>query len=164
MSDFLLSQILVGIAFCFDVASMQMRQKNHVLICLSIACVLMAAHFYLIDAHTAALAFMISALRFTTSVFTRSIKAMFLFMLLIVGATIYSYAGLLSLMIASSSLISTWAAFRASDRRFREVLMLCASILIVHNILAGTPAAVVLELFFVASNLLAYYRFYLRDK
>lgn len=162
MSAFLLSQLLVAIAFCFDVASMQLRKKNQVLACLSIACVLLAWHFYLIDAHTAALAFVISAMRFMVSVFTRSLWAMAFFMGLIVAATLYSYAGVLSLMVATSSLLSTWAAFRASDRHFRLVLLVCASILIVHNVLAGTPAAVVLELFFVASNLLAYYRFYLR--
>ncbi len=51
----------------------------------------------------------------------------------------------------------------ASDKRFRELMMLGIAIWIVHNILAGSPGAVVLETFFLGSNLVGYYRFYRRN-
>jgi hypothetical protein len=33
---------------------------------------------------------------------------------------------------------------------------------IIHNLLAGSPGAVILEIFFASSNIIGYYRFYIR--
>ncbi len=62
------------------------------------------------------------------------------------------------------SLLSTMAAFLAADRAFRLWMMASSVIWIVHNIIAATPAAVILETFFLGSNVVAYYRFYVRDR
>jgi hypothetical protein len=162
MSDFMLSQILIGFAFCFDVASFQFRDKQKVLICLAGASVLIALHFWLLQANTAAVITVIAALRFLSATFTRAIWLMFTFVGLIVSAAALTYAGLLTILVTVSSLLSTWGAFRASDRVFRLVMMTTALIMIVHNTLAQTPAGVLLEIFFLSSNLFAYYRYYLR--
>jgi hypothetical protein len=44
------------------------------------------------------------------------------------------------------------------------MMMVSSLVWIVHNILAFTPAAVVLETFFLGSNVFAYYRFYIRRR
>lgn len=162
MSLFLISQLLIAVAFFFDIVSFQLRGKTKVLYCLSAASLLVAIHFYLLDANTAAMAFVISSLRFLVSARVQATWLMYFFMALVIIATYLSYAGVLSLLAASSSLLSTWAAFKASDRVFRLVLMVCAVILIIHNVLAGTPAAVLLEIVFLISNVVAYYRYYWR--
>ena len=33
---------------------------------------------------------------------------------------------------------------------------------LIHNILAGTPMAVLMEILFITSNLVGYYRFYMK--
>ena len=48
LSAYTLSQILIGIAFCFDLASFQFREKKRVLLCLCLACLLISAHFWLL--------------------------------------------------------------------------------------------------------------------
>jgi hypothetical protein len=158
----MLSQILIGIAFCFDLASFQFRDKNKVLVSLACASVFIALHFWLLQAHTAAVITIIAALRFLTATVTRSTLLMFVYLSLILGSALATYAGLLTILVTVSSCLSTWGAFRASDKRFRQVMMITATIMIVHNTLAQTPAGVLLELFFLGSNLVGYYRYYVK--
>jgi hypothetical protein len=153
---------MIACAFCFDLASFQFQRKQHVLICLGIASILIGLHFWLLQATTAALVTFIAATRFFTATVTRAPVLMYLFILAIIGVSASTWQGLLSLLVMCSACLSTWAAFRASNRGFRQAMMVTASLMIVHNTLAGSPGGVALELFFLGSNLVAYYRFYWR--
>ena len=75
-----------------------------------------------------------------------------------------SWAGVPTVLVMLSSAFSTIGAFQSSDRRFRQLLMVSTLLMIVHNLLVFTPAGVFLELFFLASNLVGYYRHYVRGR
>ena len=79
MSDFLLSQILIGIAICTDTISFQFKERKKIVACLLVSCTLISAHFMLLGHWTAAFLGLIAALRFTTSLFSTSKKLMVLF-------------------------------------------------------------------------------------
>ena len=53
MSDFVLSQVLIGVVFVIDLASFQFRNRRHVLACLSTAAFLIGVHFVLLETWTA---------------------------------------------------------------------------------------------------------------
>ena len=55
------------------------------------------------------------------------------------------------------------AAFASTDKTFRRLMMIASVVWLGHNLLAGSPAALILEAVFLGSNLVAYYRFYLRQ-
>ena len=162
MSDFVLSQVLVGVVFCFDMASFQFREKRHVLACLVVSALLLGIHFALLGVQTAAVLGFIAAARFFTAIFSHARWLLYLFLSLVVINGILSYAGLLTLLATVGALITTTAAFLATDRQFREGMMIGTVIWIAHNSLAGSPAAAVLEICFLGSNLVGYYRYYLR--
>jgi hypothetical protein len=162
VTDFLLSQLLVGVVFCFDVASFQFREKRHVLSCLVFSALLLGIHFALLGAQTAAILGFIAAARFSVAIFSHARWWMYLFLSLVIVNGILSYAGLLTLFATVGGLITTTAAFMPTDRQFREYMMVGTLVWIAHNAMAGSPAAVVLEIFFLGSNLVGYYRFYLR--
>ena len=162
MSDFVLSQILIGVAFCFDLASFQFRDKNKVLVSLACASVFIALHFWLLQAHTAAVITFIAALRFLTATVTRSTLLMFVYLGLILCSALFTYAGVLTILVTVSSCVSTWGAFRASDRRFRQLMMITATIMIVHIMAQRRCPFVLLQLFFLGSNLAGYYRYYVK--
>jgi hypothetical protein len=162
LSDFLLSQLLVGVVFVFDLASFQFREKRHVLGCLVFSASLMGVHFYLVEAYTASALGFIAALRFFTAMFTTSRWLLALFLGLVLGSAVLSFDGLVSVLATTGAIITTTASFLASDRRFRELMVLGTLVWIAHNVLAGSPGAVVLEIFFLGSNMVGYYRFYLR--
>ena len=85
-----------------------------------------------------------------------------LFLAMIVVTAISTYSGLLTILVSLSSTLSTMGAFQSSDRRFRLLLMGSTVLMVLHNLLVFTPAGVFLELFFLGSNLVGYYRHYLR--
>jgi hypothetical protein len=163
VSDFALSQLLVGVVLLFDLASFQFRDKRHVLGCLVFSASLLGWHFYLVEAYTASALGFIAALRFLTAIFTHSRWLLGLFLSLVLINAFWSYAGLITVLATVGALITTTASFLASDQRFRQWMMLGIAVWIVHNVAAGSPGAVALETFFLASNLVAYYRFYVRD-
>jgi len=164
VSDFALSQALIGVAFFVDLASFQFRKRRYVLACLSTAAFLIGLHFWLLETWTAAVLGFIAAVRFLTAMFTSSKRLLVLFLAAVLINAVYSYAGLLTVLATLGSLLSTTAAFLAHDRSFRLCMMAASVIWIVHNVLAATPAAVVLETFFLGSNLVGYYRFYIRRR
>ena len=162
MSDFALSQILVGVAFLFDMASFQFREKRHVLACLVTSAALLGWHFYLIEAYTAAVLGFIAAARFLTAIFTHSRWLLGLFLALVFANAFLSFNGIVTVLATTGAVITTTASFLASDRHFRLLMMVGIAVWIVHNALVGSPGAVALECFFLGSNLVGYYRFYIR--
>ena len=162
MSAFALSQLLIGIAFFVDFASFQFKQQRHVLMCLAVAASLIGLHFFLLQLYTAAVLGFLASARFITAIFSNSRKLYALFMGLVLLNGLLTWSGLLTALATLGALLSTTGAFASTDRDFRRIMMLASLLWIVHNLLARTPAAVGLEVVFLGSNLLAYYRFYLR--
>jgi hypothetical protein len=75
-----------------------------------------------------------------------------------------SYSGLLSLLSSSGSIFGTMASFCKDDKRLRQLMLIGTILWTVHNILAGSPMAVLMELIFISSNLIGYFRFYILPK
>lgn len=164
ISNFLLSQILIGIAFVFDLSSFQFKNRKYILICFTVAASLISAHFFLLGENTAGSVVALSAIRFIVSIFTTDKRLMWLFLGLILTAGIVTFDGIEDILSVSAMLLSTFSVFSAQDKGLRLFMMMGTVLMITHNILIFTPAAILLEVFFLASNLFAYYRFYLKPQ
>lgn len=164
MSDFLLSQILIGIAICTDTLSFQFKERKKIVACLLISCTLISAHFMLLGHWTAACLGLIAAVRFTTSMFSTSKKLMGLFIIATVVISIVTYAGILTVLGCAGGIFGTIASFCKEDKMLRQLMLVGTSLWIVHNFLAGSPGAVLMEAIFISSNLVGYFRFYVRPK
>jgi len=164
MSDFLLSQILVGIAICTDTLSFQFKDRKKIVACLLVSCTLISIHFMLLDHWTAASLGVIAAIRFTTSIFSTSKKLMGLFLVATIISSILTYEGVLSILSCAGGIFGTIASFCKEDKRLRQLMLIGTSLWTVHNFLAGSPGAVLMEIIFISSNLVGYFRFYIRPK
>lgn len=162
MSSFLLSQILVAIAICFDLLSFQFKERGKIIACLVISCTLISVHFAILGHWTAAGLGLLATVRFVSSLFTTSKNVMAIFMVASVTVTIFTYNGLLSILSGCGSLFGTAGTFCKDDRRLRQLMLIGTSLWLIHNALAGTPMAVLMEVLFITSNLVGYYRFYLK--
>jgi len=162
MSSFALSQVLVVIAIGFDLLSFQFKHRRRILICLCCSCLLIAAHFGLLGLWTAMGLAFLAAVRLAASYLTTSKRVMGVFLAAAVLTAIFTYHGLLSVLSCFGALFGTVGSFCKEDRQLRLVMMCATSFWLVHNILAGTPTAVLMEALFLGSNLLGFYRFYLR--
>lgn len=162
MSPFVLSQILVGIAICSDVISFQFKERTHIVSCLLVSCVMISLHFMCLGHWTAACLALVAAVRFTTSLFTTSRILLAFFIAVAVIVSAFTYEGLLSVLGCAGAVFGTVASFSKSDKQLRQLMVICTSIWIIHNFLAGSPGAVLMEILFLSSNIVGYFRYYIR--
>lgn len=161
MTPFILSQILVGMAICTDLLSFQGKERKHILGCLIISSSLISLHFVLLEHWTAAGLGLLAGVRFVTSYFTTSKKAMSFFVCCSLLMGIGTYSGVLSLLSCTGAICNTVGSFCSTDRRMREMLFLGTGFWLMHNVLAHSPTAVLLECLFLSSNIVGYYRYYI---
>ena len=164
MSAFALSQLLIMVAIGFDLASFQFKGKAKIISCLCISGVLITLHFMLLHQHTAAALMALASVRFFSSLFTDARLIMLVFIALSVLITAVTYVDAVSLISCCGSLLHTFAAFCKSDQRLRQLMLLGSIFWLLHNYTVGSPAAVLMEILFLASNLVGYYRYYLQSQ
>lgn len=162
MTPFLLSQILVAIAICFDLLSFQFKERGRIIACLVISCTLISCHFAILGYWTASGLGLLATVRFLTSLVTTSRTVMAIFMTASAIITVVTFNGLLSVLSGLGSLFGTAGTFCRDDKHLRQIMLIGTSLWLVHNILAKSPTAVVMEALFITSNLVGYYRFYMK--
>jgi len=162
MSAFALSQVLATVAIGFDLLSFQCRERRRIIVCLAISCLFIATHFALLGHGTATGLALLAAVRLVASYLTTSKRVMLVFLVATLVVTGLTFHGILSLCSGMGSIFGTIGSFCRSDRTLRLVMIGATSLWLVHNCLAGTPMAVLMEALFLGSNILGFYRFYLR--
>lgn len=164
MSSFALSQILIGVAFVCDLASFQFKKREITIALFAIASALISAHFFLLDATTAGFVAATSASRHATSIYSthRYIKYFWIVILIVVG--VVTYESVRDLLPITAGIVATFAVFQLNEKLLRILMAFSTSCFIILNVLVFSPAGVALEVFFLASNLVSYYRFYLRPQ
>ncbi len=75
---------------------------------------------------------------------------------------IYTFDGVEDIFSVLAGALGTIGVFQKSDRNLRIICGFGTIGIIIHNILIWTPAGIALEVFFLGSNVVSYYRFYLR--
>jgi hypothetical protein len=160
MSAFALSQVLASIAFAFGVVSFQFKERRSVLLCLFFLTLFNSSHFLLLGRPGPAVLLLLIGLRFLTAIISTNRKLMYLFLILSLGAFLVTFTSLLSLLALAAVLLGTYGSFQPEGRTMRIMLMLGNALWLVHNFLASTPVATLMEAAFLTSNLLAYWRFY----
>ncbi len=164
MSLFVLSQILVGIAICTDILSFQFKERKHIVYCLLVSCTLISVHFMCLNHWTAACLGLVATLRFATSLFSTSKIFMAIFITASVIFSALTYEGLLSILGCTGAIFGTTASFCKEDKQLRQLMFIGTSFWLVHNYLAGSPGAVLMESLFIGSNLVGYFRYYIRPQ
>lgn len=163
MSAFMLSQVLVGFAIVFDLMSFQFKDRKKIVGCLFCAGVLISSHFILLEQWTAASLMLIATIRYLTSIFSTSPKLMTLFCGTSAIATVVTFSGITSVLSCLGSMFQTVAAFNKDDKKLRELMLIGTSFWLIHNYVVGSPTAVLMEVLFISSNLIGYYRHYYKN-
>jgi len=161
---FLISQILIGIAFITDFLSFQFKDRKKILLLLFISVILIASHYFLLGKTTAGALTMISLLRFSIAYFSTRKIWMFLILGLSVLMFIFTYTEPSSFFSFLGLALATIGAFQEKDKNLRLVMMCGTSLIIIYDILIFSPMAVALESAFLISNFIGYYRFYVKKK
>ncbi len=164
MSTFAISQILVTIAIFFDLMSFQLKKRTHIVLCLSIAGIFIASHFLLLEKWTAASLMVIAVTRYIVSYFTTSKRLMATFIAASILASLLTFQGFLSILSCSGSVFQTMGAFNKNNKKLRQLMMLGTLFWLCHNYFASSPVAVLMEILFLSSNFIGYYRYHIKIK
>jgi hypothetical protein len=164
MSPFFFSQILTGLTLCSDITSFQLKKRRHILLCFIFSGSTLALHFALLGHWTGAALTLFAAIRFAIGFYTVNMRLAWFFVAVIAVITTFTWEGPLSLLAAGGSAICNLGAFQREDKRLRLFMFPGTLCWLSHNILVGSPGAVVVESVFLCSNIIGYYRFYLAPK
>lgn len=113
---------------------------------------------------TAAFLGLLAVARYSSSIFTTSVSVMWIFLVIILAISFFSFEGLLSVLSCVATALTTIAAFSKNDKRLRQLMLIGTMVWIAHNYIAGSPGAVLMEAIFIVSNLVGYFRYYIRPK
>ena len=164
MNAFELSQLFVAIAFLFDLVSFQLKHRTFILLCFCGACSLLGAHYALLEQWTPFWMEVLALFRFAISIKFTSKKLKYVFHLLAGAIFFITFSGVVSLLTIIAALFQTEAAFHKRDKILRIYMMLGTLCMIATNAIIYSPAAIALECFFLSSNLLGYYRYYIKKQ
>ncbi|MGB1291914.1 MAG: YgjV family protein [Pseudoalteromonas sp.] len=157
---FLLSQCLVGVATLLDLASFQFKSRRLILLCLFSSVLLTACHFFMLDQPSAGWLMLIAAARYLYCAFARRYMVMLGFIILSMVAVFITWHSWLSGLALIATLVQTLASFQAKDFKLRILMIVGTSLWMAHNIMVGSPIAVLMECLFLTSNIIGLYRFY----
>ncbi|MBV2129150.1 YgjV family protein [Arsukibacterium indicum] len=155
---FLGSQLLAAIAFGCGIFAFWQQQRSSMLRFWFISAVLNASHFGLLGQYEAALFVGLTAIRFLVAAIQPRQHWMLLFMAGATAILLTSYSSPLNLLPYAAAMLGTYGSFQTRLGRVRLCMAIGASCWIIHNMLVGSPVAVLMELAFLLSNLVGFLR------
>ncbi|MDO6487492.1 YgjV family protein [Colwellia sp. 6_MG-2023] len=164
MSDFFISQLLVSVTLIIECCAMQLKNKNYILALLSVSCFFNGFHYLLLDQPTAGFIFLFSSLRFLISIKWKLKWLSFASLGVSLLITVATYIGLLSIVGFIATVFITIGSFSHNDKFLRLMMIIGGSLWLVHNLILWTPIGVLVEVIFVGSSFIGYYRYYLAQK
>lgn len=160
--SFFFSQVLAGIAIIADICSFQFKERKKMILLFVVATVCIWFHYFFLERYVAAIVTGIASLRFFISYFSTESYWIYVFSVIFIGATYAFYVDIYDFIILLWMLFATFWAFQKNDRYLRQFMMLGTSLFIVYDILIFSPVWMLLESIFLWSNLVGYYRYYLK--
>ncbi|NIB39868.1 YgjV family protein [Pseudomaricurvus alkylphenolicus] len=158
MSDFVFSQILGLLGLIFDSGSAQFKKRVYFFSAMGIGALFIAGHFYMLEQYTAASMFVIAAVRHFITIRFRSRYLYLVFVLSALGLVALTYSSYLSLLSGLANILMVSGSFSHTQKNMRLLLMVGAFVWLIINVIIFSPAAILLELVFLVSGSIGYYR------
>ncbi len=159
---FIISQILMFIAIASDILSFQFKKRKSLIIFFIISASLISAHYFFLGRVAAGIIMIIAALRFLTCYFTTNKRFMYLFLVANILTLIFTYKDFYDIIVCIGSGTITVASFQINDKNIRRIMMFGTSLMLIYNILIFSPMGALSEAIFLTSNIIGYYRYYVR--
>ncbi|WP_083815580.1 YgjV family protein [Marinomonas posidonica] len=161
LDNFVLSQCLLIFTIFFDLISFQFKKRKIIVFCFFLAAAFNATHFYLLEQPTAAWLMFMGSVRYFVSIFFPSRKVAIPFLIIPIAVLFLTFTGIASILACLGSMIKTSAVFCKHDKKLRQFMMVGTVFWIINNAIVHSPLGVLMEVLFLTSNLIAYYRYYI---
>lgn len=161
---FLASQILAGCAIIVDIFSFQFKQRKKIILFFMIAAICIALHYLLLDRVLAACLLWVGIVRFFISYHSTQKYWIYIFISIFGVSSILFYKDIYDAVVFVAMSLITVGVFQKDDKHLRQFMMCGTSLVILYNFLIFSPVGVLLESIFLWSNLVGYYRHYIKKR
>ncbi|MDR6982832.1 hypothetical protein J2X32_001450 [Rheinheimera pacifica] len=156
--SFALSQCLAAMAFISGIVAFQRYDRASMLKFWFVSALLNASHFAVLGQYEAALFVGLTAVRFLVAAISPRQRWMYCFLALSTLLIVLSYSNPVNLLPYLAAVVGTVGSFQKNVLLVRALMAVGATAWIIHNLLVGSPVAVLMELAFLSSNLVGYIR------
>ncbi|MBZ9610760.1 YgjV family protein [Rheinheimera maricola] len=156
--SFALSQCLAAIAFISGIVAFQRNDTTSMLKFWFVSALLNASHFAVLGQYEAACFVGLTALRFLVAAVSPRQRWMYCFLALSSLLIVLSYNNPVNLLPYLAAVVGTIGSFQKNVLLVRLLMAIGATCWVVHNLLVGSPVAVLMELAFLSSNLVGFIR------
>ncbi len=160
MDSFGVSQVMAGVAFVFGLASVQFKTRRSVLLCLVISTAFNAGHFFLLGRPGPGVLMVLTGVRHLVAVRTTDRRVLVFFLCVTFGVFLTTFKTPVSLLALCGTMVGTFGSFQPAGRTVRLYFMGGNASWLTHNILAWTPVGIVMEVLFLGSSLVGFWRYY----
>lgn len=161
-TSFILSQIVIWIAMIFDFLSFQVKKREHTIFILIISAILVSLHYYLLNKTTASAIVLFSVIRFIVSYFSTNKKILLFFIFSNFIILYFTFKEYTDFIIFVWLIIFIIGNFQENNKKMRFIMMLWTTIALLYNLIIFSPMGVISEFSFLISNIIGYYRFYIK--
>ena len=159
---FIFSQIFVFFAILSDILSFQYKQRKKVLFFIALSSLLIGIHYFLLGEINAGILLMFSFLSSVISIFTSNKKYLYIFFILYLIPITLNYSTPTDLLIFVGIYLGLISKFQSKDEHLRIIMMIASLFVISFDIIIFSPLAIILDSIFLISNIVGYYRFYIK--
>ncbi|PKM20139.1 MAG: hypothetical protein CVV11_01085 [Gammaproteobacteria bacterium HGW-Gammaproteobacteria-15] len=145
-------------AFISGIVAFQRYDRASMLKFWFVSALLNASHFAVLGQYEAALFVGLTAVRFLVAAISPRQRWMYCFLALSTLLIVLSYSNPVNLLPYLAAVVGTVGSFQKNVLLVRALMAVGATAWIIHNLLVGSPVAVLMELAFLSSNLVGYIR------
>ena len=161
---FFASQVLAGIAMIADIFSFQFKERKKIILFFIIAASCVALHYLLLERYVWAVVVWLGIIRFFIAYKSTWKYWKYIFIALFSLTTYILFKDWFDLIVLLGMTFITIGVFQKDDKLLRLFMMTGTSCVILYNFLIFSPVWVLLESIFLMSNIIWYYRYYIRKK
>ncbi|MCF4172225.1 YgjV family protein [Vibrio sp. McD22-P3] len=158
MTLMLFAQLVGGIAFVFGIMAFLQKDDLRFRYCMVAFCFIMMIHFAMMGAVVGAIGVAINGIRAFVSIKTRSKRAMWFFIIILLGMTLPNVSSPVELLPIIGSAVGTWALFSASGIKMRSLILFNSACWFTHNMWIGSIGGSLVEGTFLIANTTTIYR------
>ena len=159
---FILSQVAMFISMVFGFLCMLYKKREHTILCWLVSCILISAHYFLLNKTAAGVLIAISVLRLITCYFTTNKKYLFIFIALNTISLFFTYKTPSDLIIYAIVTILIISNFQKDNRLMRKLMIGGTSMSVVYSAIIFTPMGIIADGVFLIGGFIGYYRHYIK--
>ncbi len=158
INHFFVSQVLAGLAFITGMAAFQFSSRAYILRMFCVSAFVYSTHFMVLGEPQAALFVFISSVRFLIASVSTHRHWLWLFLLVIALNLLMTYESPINFLSFAATSLGTYGSFNASIVVLRVCMGLATAIWVLHNFLVWSPVAIMMEVLFLISNAVGWWR------